>query len=365
MLKQAYAFKLDGEPLLCSPFGNGHINRTFLLVDVTARTYILQKINKNVFRDPEAVMRNVVAVIEHLQKKSTDRRFKETDRRSVVSLVPASDGKYWLEDDQGEFWRLYDFTNDTICLESAENPRDFRESAIAFGRFQQQLSDFDASILAETIPKFHDTPARYEAFHQALDEDVMGRAKNIRREIDFFLAREEYAGTLMGLLAAGDLPLRVTHNDTKLNNVLLDRETRQALCVIDLDTVMPGLVANDFGDAIRFGASTAAEDEPDVDKVQFSFEMYEAFTEGFFTALQDSLTSREVDTLADGAKMMTLECGLRFLTDYLQGDTYFQIHRPEHNLERCRTHVKLLSEMEANWNAMRDIVQKAHDDATK
>lgn len=350
MLKQAYEFRIDGEPLHVSRYGNGHINDTYLLTDITAREYILQRINKKVFQDPEALMNNVAAVIEHLRKASPE-------NSADLKLVQAFNGNYWVQDAEGEYWRLFEFIDDSICLEKADNPEIFRESAVAFGTFQRLLSDFDASLLVETIPHFHDTPRRYQAFHKALREDVCGRAKDVRDEIDFFLARESYASTLMDLLAAGELPLRVTHNDTKLNNVLFDKREGKALCVIDLDTVMPGLVANDFGDSIRFGASTAAEDEPDLRRVHFSLPLYEAYTEGFLSACEGSLTPCEETHLADGAKMMTLECGLRFLTDHLQGDTYFRVHRENQNLDRCRTQRRLVEEMERDWDAMRRILE--------
>lgn len=348
MQEQAKLFATDGEPIFCGRYGSGHINETYLLVDSTAREYILQKVNINVFKNPDALMKNIVDVTEHLRKTASS-------PREVLTLVPTRDGAKWLNKD-GEYWRLYEFVSDSISFDKADTPDIFRESAVAFGNFQNQLADFPAHTLTETIPNFHNTPVRYERFKEAIAKDVCSRAKDVQREIDFVLAREEYASTLTKLQSSGDLPLRVTHNDTKLNNVLFDRHTRKGLCVIDLDTVMPGLAVNDFGDAIRFGASTATEDEQNLSKVGFLLSFFEAFAEGFLLACGKSLTRCEVEHLCDGAKTMTLECGMRFLTDYLSGDTYFTTHRVGQNLDRCRTQFKLISDMEACWNDMQRII---------
>ena len=290
-------------------------------------------------------MKNVSAVTAHLHKMVKD-------PREALTLIPTKDGRLWLVDGEGEYWRTYHFISDSICLDRADSPEDFSESGVAFGRFQQWLADFPAHTLAETIPRFHDTPNRYAALHKAADADSHSRVKDVLRELDFAFEREAYANKLVSLQKSGDLPLRVTHNDSKLNNVLFDRETRKALCVIDLDTVMPGLSVNDFGDSIRFGATTAAEDERDLDKVNFSLELYRAYAAGFLSACGGSLTPPERECLRDGAKMMTLECGIRFLADYLSGDVYFRISREGHNLDRCRTQFKLISEMEKVWDAM-------------
>ena len=351
--EQAYQFQTHGEPFFCAPYGNGHINQTFLLVDSTASQYILQKINRHVFREPEALMRNIAAVTQYLRKTAAS-------PRETLYLIPTKNDEQWHVDSDGEIWRLYRFISDCLCLEKAETTADFLESGAAFGRFQQQLNDFPAHTLTETIPKFHDTPNRYATLHKAIQTDSYDRTKEVQREITFALERESYADTLVSLQNKGDLPLRVTHNDTKLNNVLFDRDTRKALCVIDLDTVMPGLSVNDFGDSIRFGASTAAEDERDLEKVQFSLPLFEAYTDGFLSSCGQTLTPNEKGHLRDGAKMMTLECGVRFLTDYLSGDTYFRVHRPGHNLDRCRTQFKLVSEMEQKWDEMGNIVERFH-----
>jgi len=347
--EQVYAFATDKDPIFSTEFGSGHINRTYLIIDSSARQYILQKINKNVFRNPQAVMENIVAVTNHIKKHVSS-------TRQVLCLIPTKTGENWLVDNMGEYWRMYSYISDSICLTKTENPEDFEKSGAAFGHFQCLLSDFPAHTLNETIPKFHDTPNRYQRFKDVLAANPHNRAKEVSQEIDFALAREEYANTLMSLLNDGHIPLRVTHNDTKLSNVLFDRETRTALCVVDLDTVMPGLAANDFGDSIRFGASTAAEDEADLSKVTFSVPLFEAYTSGFLSSCGENLTECELQHLRDGAKMMTLECGLRFLTDYLEGDVYFRIHKDDHNLDRCRTQFKLVSDMEKHWEQMQQII---------
>jgi len=349
--EQAYQFQLDGTPMFCTRYGNGHINGTYLLLDTNARLYLLQKINKNIFMNPEGLMQNVAAVTAYLRARSAN-------PKNEMTLVPTLEGKNWLVDVDGEYWCVYNFIANAVCLEQANTPAEFRESGFAFGDFQRKLADFPAHTLVETIPHFHDTPKRFETFRAVVEADPMGRAKTVQKEIEFALAREEYAATLMDKQRSGELPLRVTHNDTKLNNVLLDCDTRKTLCVVDLDTVMPGLSVTDFGDSIRFGASTATEDEKDLDKVTMSLELLSAYTEGFLCACGKSLTDCELAHLADGAKMMTLECGTRFLTDYLQGDVYFRIHRDGQNLDRCRTQFKLVADMESKWSEMQRIIER-------
>ncbi|NJP40535.1 aminoglycoside phosphotransferase family protein [Oscillospiraceae bacterium HV4-5-C5C] len=338
-----YHFQLDAAVIFVQSFGEGHINQTKLVVTASAREYILQKINQTVFNDPPSVMKNIRLVTDHLRRQAPGRP------REVLTLVPAVDGKDWYKDAAGDYWRVYEFVSDSICLQQPSNDLDFYNSGWAFGHFQKQLASFDAALLSETIPHFHNTPLRYSALHQALQLDQLNRAASVRPELDFALSREEGAGVLQKLQAQGRLPLKVTHNDTKLNNVLLDRWSRKALCVIDLDTVMPGLLVHDFGDSIRFGASTAAEDEQDLSKVNLSLERYQTYLQGFSTGCEDGMSMEERYYLRDGAKMMTLECGVRFLTDYLNGDVYFHTTRPGQNLDRCRTQFKLVSEMEAKW----------------
>ena len=335
-------FCTNGKVVGRVPYGNGHINTTYLITCDTGSRYILQKINKFVFKDPVQLMQNIVMVTQHLKKAA---------KGQVLTVVPCIDGKMWYLDDDGEFWRMYDFVEESICKETVESSEIFRESGVAFGGFINLMADFDANKLVETIPDFHNTPHRYKAFHEAIKADAFGRLKLVQKEVDFALSREDFAGILVNLQKSGEIPTRVTHNDSKLNNVLFHHENLKALCVIDLDTVMPGLAVNDFGDSIRFGATTGAEDEKDLDKVDFSLPLYQAYRNGFLTSC-DALNPCEIEHLPHGAKMMTLECGLRFLTDYLNGDAYFKIHREGHNLDRCRTQFKLVQDMEDKWKEM-------------
>ena len=342
-------FRLNGRPVSCDPYGEGHINLTFLAVTDTGKRYILQRLSRAAFHDIPGLMGNVAAVTEFLAARSPD-------PRSSLHLIPTLDGRSFCRDSEGEFWRVYDFVEDSLCLQTPETPEDFYQSAVAFGQFQCRLRDFPAETLCETIPNFHNTPDRYRKFHLAVDADAAGRLSSVLPEVHFLLEREEKAGTLQRLREGGELPVRVTHNDTKLNNVMLDAVTRKALCVIDLDTVMPGLVAYDFGDSIRFGASTAPEDEKDLSRVEMSLDLYETYARGFIPAC-GGLTAAELESLPLGAWTMTLENGLRFLTDYLEGDHYYHITRPEHNLDRCRTQLKLVSDMEQKWDPMTAIIR--------
>ena len=343
-------FCLDGAAVSCERYGCGHINVTYLVVTQTGRRYILQKINNSIFKDVPGLMGNIAGVTKYLRKIISD-------PRGVLTLVPTTDGADYLQDENGGFWRVYDFVEQSICLQSPECADDFYQSAVAFGAFQQQLKDFPAETLCEVIPNFHNTVDRYRIFKEALAADVCGRAASVKAEIEFALAREQEAGTLVNMLAEGKLPLRVTHNDTKLNNVMLDEATRKPLCVIDLDTVMPGLSLYDFGDSIRFGAATAPEDEKDLSKMVMDLGLFETYTKGFLSACP-GLTENERDMLPMGAKLMTLECGVRFLTDYLSGDTYFRTHYEGQNLDRCRTQFKLVADMEGKWNEMKRIVKE-------
>lgn len=327
-------------------YGHGHINQTYLLTSDMGERFIMQRLSSRAFKNVPALMENLVAVTRHLHKKGMT---------PTLTALPTKDGCYFFRDTAGDYWRLYEFIENSVCLQKAECKEDFYQSARAFGMFAQALEDFPAHILHETIPNFHNTPHRFRQFHEALDADVMGRAASVQREIEFALAHETEASTLVDMLANGELPLRVTHNDTKLNNVMLDATTREPLCVIDLDTVMPGLIAYDFGDSIRFGASTAVEDETDLSKVKFDIEYYKAYLKGYYETFP-SMTDAERRSLPIGSKMMTLECGVRFLTDYLAGDVYFGIHRPNHNLDRCRTQFALVADMERQWDAMCSLI---------
>ena len=350
-------FQLEGRPLSCVPYGQGHINLTYLVETDAPRRYIVQRLSRVAFPDIPALMENVSAVTAHLAARNPD-------PRSCLHLVPTREGMSFRRDSSGEYWRVYDYVEDSICLQTPETAEDFFQSAVAFGRFQRQLSAFPAEKLHETIPNFHNTPDRYRKFHLAIQENRSGRLDKVKDEVDFLLTREESAGVLQQELKDGLLPLRVTHNDTKLNNVLLDASSRRALCVIDLDTVMPGLVAHDFGDSIRFGASTAAEDERDLGKVEMSLSLFETYAHGFIPAC-GALSRSEIESLPLGARTMTLENGVRFLTDYLDGDVYYHISRPEQNLDRARTQIRLVEDMERKWERMREIIRPYAEEAVK
>ena len=290
--------QLEGTPVSAERYGCGHINVTWLVETDSDVKYILQKMSTAMCKDSAGLMRNIYLVTEHLKKKTTD-------PRAVMTIIPTKDGNIYYADDNGN-WRVYVFVPDTLCLQTVESDEDFYQSALAFGKFGDDLKDFPSEELLEVIPNFHNTPNRYRIFHEKLDADVMGRAAQVQKEIEFFLAHEEEMGTLQKMREDGTLPVKVTHNDTKLNNVLLDQTTRTALCVIDMDTVMPGLSAYDYGDSIRFGAATAAEDEKDLDKVWMDLHKYQVYTEGFLKA-SPGLTEKEIEMLPMGAKTMTLE----------------------------------------------------------
>jgi N-acetylhexosamine 1-kinase len=341
-------FALDGETTDIRPYGEGHINLT-LLVTTTEKRYILQKMNTNVFPDPVALMRNICAVTEHLKSRGIE----------TLSVVPTRSGEQFLNLKEDGCFRVYDFIENTVTYQSVSDKKVFANSGRAFGEFQNQLAAFDASCLTEVIPRFHDTPKRFRDFLAALKADKFGRAAECKAEIDFLLAHENTYSKVVDGLKDGSLPLRVTHNDTKLNNILMDAKTGKARAVIDLDTIMPGSMLYDFGDSIRFGASTAAEDEKDLDKVNFDIELFEAYAEGFCGAVKSSITPKEIELLPYGAYLMTVECGMRFLMDYLSGDTYFATKYAGHNLVRCRTQLKLAGQMESKFAEMGAIVRNA------
>ena len=338
------------------PFGGGHINDTYLFSPAGEKgvRYVLQRINRTAFPHPEDVMDNMLRVTQHLRGQIVLRG--GDPQRETLRLLRTQDGLFFAVDRNGDYWRSYSFVSDSVSYDRSGDERIFRESGRAFGRFLSMLDGFDAASLHETIGRFHDTPHRFAALHEAVARDAAGRAGGVRDLIDLALSYEPFSSTLVDALACGRLPLRVTHNDTKLNNVLLDERTGRALCVIDLDTVMPGLAINDFGDSIRFGANHAPEDEKDLSKVGFDLDLFAVYTRGFLEGCAGSLTSAELEYLPWGAKLMTLECGMRFLTDYLEGDHYFAVHREGQNLDRCRTQFKLVADMEAHWDEMQAIV---------
>ena len=344
------AFAVCGEPVSCHRTGEGHINCTYLVSCSSGRRYILQRINTSVFKDPVGLMNNIQAVTSHIAAKIRD-------PRRVLHIVETRGGRLFYTSEDGSAWRVFDYVEGSLCLQAPESTADLYESAVAFGTFQQQLLDFPASQLSETIPNFHNTPDRYRIFRETVRRDPLGRASAVQAETEFVLRCEEKACRITKLLEQNELPLRVTHNDTKLNNVLLDARTRKALCVVDLDTVMPGSLLFDYGDAIRSGAATGREDDRDCESVSLRLDMFRAFTEGFLHACP-GLTPLEKQLLPLGAYNMTLECGLRFLTDHIDGDRYFGASREGHNLDRCRTQFKLVSDMENNWQQMEDIVKE-------
>ena len=353
-------FRYEGVLIDERPYGSGHINDTYLLTFEIAEMgtikVILQRMNKNIFTKPIELMENILNVTSYLRKKIIENG-GDPDRETL-NVIRTVDNMPYFVDSEGEYWRSYKFITDATSYDQVESPEDFYQSAVAFGNFQRLLAEYPAETLHETIEGFHDTKARFQVFKKAVEDDVCGRAASVQKAIQFVLEHEHLANVFADLLEKKEIPLRVTHNDTKLNNIMIDNKTRKGICVIDLDTVMPGLAMNDFGDSIRFGASTATEDEQDLSKVSCDMELFDLYAKGFIEGCGGKLTEKEIDLMPTGAMVMTFECGMRFLTDYLQGDTYFKIHRENHNLDRCRTQFKLVKDMEAKWDTMREIIDK-------
>lgn len=355
-------FAVEGTVVSVQEHGSGHINRTELVElerDGRRERYIFQQINTEIFKNVDVLMENIMGVTSHLKERIEKQGGDPS--REALQVIPTRDGASYYRDPDGRCYRMYQFVSDAVCYDAVSRPEDFYESAEAFGNFQALLADYPAEKLHETIPDFHNTGKRFEAFCRAVREDICGRASSVEPETAFIMARGGEMTALTRMLESGELPLRVTHNDTKLNNVMIDKRTGKGICVIDLDTVMPGLSSYDFGDSIRFGANTAAEDERDLGKVSLDLKNYEVFVKGYLKGCRGSLTEKEVAMLPMGAKLMTLECGMRFLTDYLSGDTYFRIHREHHNLDRCRTQLALVADMERKWEQMHRIVEKYMD----
>jgi len=350
-------FVLPAGEFEAAPFGNGHINDT-LCVTVHAaqgdRRFVLQHVNQYVFKKPVEVIENIEKVTAYLS--SVIRAEGGDPVRGTLTLVSAKDGRNYVIDEDGELWRMYLMVEETKSVDLPDTPELLGLCGSAFGRFQQQLGSFDASMLHETIVDFHNTPARYQQLEDAIARNEAGRLESVAEEVAFCRQYAREVHTLTDALAAGEIPLRVTHNDTKINNVLLDKETGEGVCVVDLDTVMPGLAAYDFGDAIRAGAGTAAEDEPDASKMTLDVQMFRAFAQGFLAECGAALNAREKELLPMGAKLMTLECGMRFLADHLNGDKYFKVHRENHNLDRARTQFALVRSMEAQWDELAKII---------
>lgn len=350
-----------GAPVVGAPrYGKGHVNDTFCVHtqpdEGSCRRFILQRMSPVAFKRPDQLMENIIGVTEYLGRR-IEQAGGDRSREAMEVLRPRNGAPYFT-DSAGGAWRAYPFIEHTVCYQSAATPELFAASGRAFGRFQWLLRDYPAGTLYETIPRFHDTEDRLAKLKAAAAADVLNRVRDCRPEIDFMLAREEDCGTALRALRDGVLPLRVTHNDTKLNNVLIDEKTGEGVCIIDLDTVMPGLSIYDFGDSIRFGANHCAEDETDLSRVSLDVELFTVYTTAFLEGAGGALSDAEVEYLPWGAKLMTLECGIRFLTDYLEGDVYFHISRERQNLDRCRTQCKLVSDMEARWAELGAIVNR-------
>ena len=346
-------FQLNGEVSEAAPYGSGHINDSYRVVcDGAGQTsrYIVQRINHQIFKDPVSMMSNIERVTHHLAQQVTDSPDRE---RRVLTLIPTHEGQAWYQDPRSNYWRAYRFIENAQSYDAVESTQQAFEAAKAFGQFQKMLASLPAPRLHDTIPDFHHTPKRFAALAAAVQADAVHRVASAQREIDFAFAHRDITATLLN---AG-LPERVTHNDTKFNNVLLDDTTGEGICVIDLDTVMPGLALYDFGDMVRTTTSPTKEDEQDLTKVTMQFPMFEALVRGYLAAAGSFLTPAEKEFLAFSGKLITFEIGLRFLTDHLSGDTYFKVHREGHNLDRCRTQFKLVESIESQEDAMRRLVE--------
>ena len=348
-LKKVYSlFAVDDKFVQAIPYGTGHINDTYKM-DCEKSSYILQRLNTSIFRRPEALMDNFLKVTNHIAEKIAA---EGSERQTLHLVFDRAGAKPFAVDDEGNFWRCYHFVGGARTYDILENPTQAYQAAAAFGEFQNDLADLD-SRLDETIPDFHNTPVRLENLRRSIAADVCSRVKDVSAEIDFIMARAQDCSLLTALQAEGKLQERTTHNDTKLNNVLISETTQKAVCVIDLDTVMPGLPHYDFGDMVRTGTSPAAEDEKDLSLVGMRFEMFEALLRGYLSKAGAFLNPLEKELLPFSGKLITLEIGIRFLTDYLDGDTYFKTKRPGHNLDRCRTQLKLVESIESQLDAMR------------
>jgi hypothetical protein len=345
-------FSIEGRFVVASPYGNGHINDTFAATvqqqDEQVR-FLFQRINHDVFKNPERLMDNIRRVTQHQQLKLGEH--PEAHRRSL-KLVLCRDGELCHRDSHGNYWRCYDFIEKATTFDVVETPEQAYQAAKIFGQFQNDLVDLQGERLFETIPDFHNTPKRFSDLLLAIESDPCNRASKVRKEIEFALTRESITGTLLELSTDGEIPERITHNDTKLNNLMIDDETGEGICVIDLDTVMPGLPLYDFGDMVRTATSAALEDETDLSKVTMQIHLYEALIKGYLSSAGEFLTPAEKSHLAFSGKLLTFETGIRFLTDYLDGDVYFKSHRPGHNLDRCRNQFKLVTSIEEQEDAM-------------
>ncbi len=348
-------FLIEGEVVECTRFGEGHINDTFKVTvndGGQVKRYILQRINNMLFSEVDKLMHNIELVTEFCKKSIIARGGNPL--RECMTIVKTVDGKPYYTDGEN-FFRVYVFIDNATTFQSVRNTQDFYESAVAFGSFTKLLADFDASQLYEVLPDFHNTKVRYQNFINAVKKDVCGRVESVKKEIEWFKKLSYLCGKIVDKIESGEIPLRVTHNDTKLNNVMIDDETGKGLAVIDLDTVMAGSLCYDFGDSIRFGCNPSGEDEVDLNKVNFRFDLYEVYLKGYLSAMGDSITQAERECLPMGAILMTYECGMRFLTDYIEGDVYFKRRREGQNLDRARTHIKLVDDMLKVYDKMLEL----------
>ncbi len=354
-----FNFAIDGEFVSCEPYGSGLINRTYVAVynEGGRRVrYIVQRINTNLFKNVDGLMNNIKLVTE-FNRAEIMKRGGDPDRESLT-LVPTKNGGTYFRTEEGDCYRVYVFIENAKGYDVVEKPEHFYESAVAFGKFAMLLDRFDSSKLFEVLPDFHNTVKRFDNFRRSLEADKFNRAKDVKKEIEFALNREKITHTIVDLLASGKMPSRVTHNDTKLNNVLIDTRTDKAVSVIDLDTMMPGSICYDFGDSIRFGCNPCLEDTPETEKVIFNMPLFETYTKGYLSVFGDTITDIERKNLPMGAILMTYECGIRFLTDYLDGDVYFRKTREGQNIDRTRTQFKLVSDMEKRYDEMLSAVEK-------
>jgi len=353
-------FQIYGGILHAETLKIGHINETYTATYDQGGTrvrYIHQKINQTVFKNPAGVMKNVMRVTTHIRQKQEARNLRDVTRRSLI-VIPTRDGRSFFQNGDGEVWRTFVFVEGVETYEAVQSPQQAFQAGRAFGEFQHLLVDLPGGRLFETIPDFHNTRKRFAALQQAIGKDRFNRAKEATPEIEFALKQEPIVDVILKAMAKGKMPERVTHNDTKFNNVMLDVLTGEAMCVVDLDTVMPGCALYDFGDMVRTTTSPTLEDEPDLTKVRMQMPMFRKLAEGYLSTAGQFLTRTEKSYIAFSGKLITFEIGIRFLTDYLSGDTYFRIHRPGHNLDRCRTQFKLVESIECQEDAMQKYVDR-------
>jgi len=353
-------FAIYGDFIEAAPFGSGHINSTWISVWNQAGVrlrYIHQKINDSIFTRPDQVMENIDRVTSHIKNKVSSLGFGDINR-STLTIIPSRESALWVRDEKGGWWRTYLYIEGSRALEHVSSTFDARFLGESIACFQNQLADFEEPRLHEIIPGFHDMEKRYLRFHKALSKDICGRVKNVQPEISFMIKNEERGAVLIRALQNGTIPERICHNDAKINNILVDESDSRALCLIDLDTVMPGTALFDLGDLIRTVTVKTAEDEQDLSKVEFQPDYFEALLDGYLSIAKEFLVPAELSLLNEAGRNITQIMGLRFLTDYLEGDHYYHINRPDHNLNRCRTQIALIQSMDLKWDEMNKILDK-------